>query len=80
MTFSDGQVKKGETVKVIEKARISIAGQTLEKAVTAKDTEVIFTLDLNKGPAALDTAFLGEGLNGIAYFVTVEYNEKIAKK
>jgi hypothetical protein len=80
MTFSDGKLKKGEVAKVIKKARMGIAGKVLEKNVSSKDTEVSFTIDLKKGPAALDTAFLGEGLNGIAYFVTVEYNEKIAKK
>ena len=74
------KTQKGEVAKVIQKARMGIAGKVLEKNVSSKDTEVSFTIDLKKGPAALDTAFLGEGLNGIAYFVTVEYNEKIAKK
>ena len=80
MTFSDGKIKKGETAKVIEKVRMTIAGQTLERQVSAKETYTSFTLDLKKGPAALDTAFLGDALNGIAYFVTVEYNEKLVNK
>ena len=75
MSFSEGKVKKGEKAKVIEKVRMTITGQTQEKEVSLKDTHASFRVDLKKGPAALDSALLGDGLNGIAYFVTVEFNQ-----
>ena len=61
--------------KVVEKVRMMIAGQTQEKEVSPKDTYASFRVDLKKGPATLDSALLGAGLNGIAYFVTIEINE-----
>jgi arylsulfatase A-like enzyme len=57
----------------IEKVRLSIAGQTVEKAVTPEDTHASFTLDLKAGDADLDTALIGDGKDGVAYFVTVEF-------
>ncbi len=61
-----------ETDFAIEKVRMSVAGQTVEKAVTPEDTHATFTLDLKAGDADLDTALIGDGKNGVAYFVTVE--------
>jgi hypothetical protein len=58
---------------VIEKVRISIAGKTREKAVTPEDTRASFVLNLKAGNSDLETALLGDGLDGIAYFVTAEY-------
>lgn len=57
----------------IEKIRLAIAGQVLEKAVTPDDTHARFTLDLKAGDADLDTALIGEGRDGVAYFVTIEF-------
>ena len=57
----------------IEKVRLSIAGQTVEKAVTPEDMYAEFTLDLKAGDADLDTALIGDGKDGVAYFVTIEY-------
>ncbi len=72
-TFGEGHRAIG-TFK-IEKVRMSIAGQTVERAVTPKDTHASFTLDLKAGDADLDTALIGDGKDGVAYFVTVEYEE-----
>ena len=57
----------------IRKARISIAGKTQEKPVAPEDTRAAFVLNLKAGDSDLDTALLGDGKDGIAYFVTVEY-------
>ena len=57
----------------IEKVRLAIAGQTVEKAVTPVDNQASFTLDLKAGDADLDTALIGDGKDGVAYFVTIEY-------
>jgi hypothetical protein len=58
----------------IEKVRLAIAGQTVEKAVTPKDTHASITLELEKGDTDLETWLLGDGKDGVAYFVTVEFN------
>jgi hypothetical protein len=58
----------------IETVRISIAGQTVEKAVAPEDTRARFTLELEAGDADLETALIGDGKDGVAYFVTVQYN------
>ena len=58
---------------VIEKVRISIAGKTREKAVKSEDTRASFVLNLKAGNSDLETALLGDGIDGIAYFVTAEY-------
>jgi len=58
---------------IIRKVRISIAGKFREKAVTPEDTRASFVLNLRAGDADLDTALLGDGKDGIAYFVTAEY-------
>ncbi len=57
----------------IERVRMSIAGQTVEKAVTPEHTQASFTLELTECDADLDTAMIGDGRNGVAYFVTVEF-------
>ena len=57
----------------IEKVSMSIAGQTFEKAVAPDDTHAEFTLDLKAGDADLDTALIGDGKDGVAYFVTIEF-------
>ena len=71
MTFGQGGRKAGDFA--IEKVRMSIAGQTVEKAVTPDDTHARFTLDLKAGDADLDTALIGGDKDGVAYFVTVEF-------
>ena len=45
----------------------------IEKAVTPEDTRASFVLNLKAGNSDLETALLGDGIDGIAYFVTVEY-------
>ena len=65
--------RKMEEDFAIETVRLSIAGQTVEKAVTPEDTHASFTLDLKAGDADLDTALIGGDKDGVAYFVTVEY-------
>ena len=65
--------RKMESDFAIEKVRLSIAGQTVEKAVTPADTHAAFTLNLKAGDADLNTALIGDGKDGVAYFVTVEY-------
>ena len=72
MTFGEGHRSVGSFH--IEKVRMSIAGQTVEKAVTPEDTHARFTLDLKAGDADLDTALIGDGNDGIAYFVTIEFS------
>ena len=57
----------------IEKVRMSIAGQTVEEAVTPEDIHASFTLELEAGDADLETALIGNGKDGVAYFVTVEF-------
>ena len=57
----------------VEKAHLSIAGQTVEKAVTPEDTHVSFTLELKEGDTDLETALIGDGKNRVAYFVTVKF-------
>ncbi|VGO19635.1 arylsulfatase [Pontiella sulfatireligans] len=57
----------------IETVRMSIAGQAVEKVVSPEDTHAEFTLDLKVGEADLDTALVGEGKDGVAYFVTIEF-------
>ena len=52
---------------------MSIAGQTVEKTVTPEDTHARFTLDLKAGDTDLDTALIGDGNDGVAYFVTIEF-------
>lgn len=64
--------RKMEKDFAIEKVRMSIAGQTVEKAVTPGDTHASFTLDLEAGDADLDTALIGDGKDGVAYFVTIQ--------
>ena len=59
----------------IETVRMSIAGQTAERAVTPEDTHASFTLELEAGDADLDTALVGDGHGGVAYFVTVQFND-----
>ena len=71
MTFGEGGRKAGDFA--IEKVRMSIAGKTVEKTVTPDDTSAEFTLDLKAGDADLDTALIGNGKDGVAYFVTVEF-------
>ena len=63
-----------ETDFAIEKVRLSVAEQTVEKTVTPEDTHASFTLELEAGDADLDTALIGDGNDGVAYFVTIEYN------
>ena len=58
---------------IIKKVRISVAGKTREKVVMPEDTRATFVLNLKKGDADLNTALLGDGKDGIAYFVTAEY-------
>jgi len=65
--------RKMEPDFAIEKVRLSIAGHTIEKAVTPADTYAEFTLELKAGDADLDTALIGDGKDGVAYFVTVEF-------
>ena len=65
--------RKMESDFAIEKVRMSIAGQTIEKAVTPNDTHASFTLDLKAGDADLDTALIGGDKDGVAYFVTIEF-------
>ena len=72
MTFGEGHKSIGTFN--IEKVRLSIAGQTVEKAVAPEDTVAEFTLDLNAGDADLDTALIGDGKDGVAYFVTIEFD------
>lgn len=67
--------RKMEEVFSIEKVRMSIAGQTVEKVVTPEDIHASFTLELKEGDADLDTALIGDGKDGVAYFVTVEFEE-----
>ncbi|MBC8869974.1 MAG: arylsulfatase [Planctomycetes bacterium] len=62
-----------ETDFAIEKVRVSVDGQTIEKAVFPEDTHASFTLDLKAGDADLNTALIGEGKDGVAYFVTIQY-------
>ena len=57
----------------IEKVRLSIGGKTIEQVVTADDTYATFTIELEAGDADLDTDLIGEGKDGVAYFVTVEF-------
>ena len=66
--------RKFENDFAIEKVRLAIGGQTVEKAVTPKDTHASITLDLEKGDTDLETWLLGDGKDGVAYFVTVEFN------
>ena len=63
----------GIMAKLEKKVRISIAGKTREKAVTPEDTRASFVLNLKAGNSDLETALLGDGIDGIAYFVTAEY-------
>jgi len=72
--------RKMERDFAIEKVRMSIAGQTVEKAVTPADTHAHFTLDLKAGEADLETALIGDGKDGVAYFVTVEFERNTGKK
>jgi arylsulfatase A-like enzyme len=58
---------------IIRKVRISIAGKTREKVVMPEDTRATFLMNLKVGDADLSTALLGDGKDGIAYFVTAEY-------
>ena len=58
---------------IIKKVRISIAGKTREKVVMPEDTRATFLMNLKAGDADLDTALLGDGKDGIAYFVSAEY-------
>ena len=71
MTFGEGHRSVGTFH--IEKVRMSIAGQTVEKTVTREDTRASFTLDLKAGDTDLDTALIGDGNDGVAYFVTIEF-------
>ena len=57
----------------IETVRMSIAGKTLEQAATPEETHASFTLELEAGNADLETALIGDGKDGVAYFVTVEF-------
>ena len=41
--------------------------------VMPEDTRATFLMNLKVGDADLDTALLGDGKDGIAYFVTAEY-------
>ena len=72
MTFGEGHRSVGSFH--IEKVCMSIAGQTVEKAVTPEDTHASFTLDLKAGDTDLDTALVGDGYDGVAYFVTIEFS------
>ena len=72
MTFGEGHRSVGTFH--IEKVRMSLAGQTVEKAVTPEDTHASFTLDLKAGDTDLDTALVGDGYDGVAYFVTIEFS------
>ena len=72
MTFGEGHRSAGSFH--IEKVRMSIAGQTVEKAVAPEDTHARFTLDLKAGDTDLDTALVGDGYDGVAYFVTIEFS------
>ena len=67
--------RKMEPDFAIEKIRLSIAGQTVEKAVTPEDTHAEITLELKAGDADLDTALIGDGKDGVAYFVTVQFHD-----
>jgi arylsulfatase A-like enzyme len=64
--------RKMEEDFAVEMVRLSIAGQTIEKAVTPQDTHALFTLELKAGDTDLDTALVGDGKDGVAYFVTIE--------
>ncbi len=57
----------------IESVRMSISGQTVNKKVTPEDTHASCTLELNAGDADLDTALIGDGKSGVAYFVSIEF-------
>ncbi|MHC4538387.1 MAG: hypothetical protein ACYS14_08240 [Planctomycetota bacterium] len=57
----------------IEKVRMSIAGQRVEKAVKPEDTHASFTLDLRAGEAGLLTSLIGDTKSCAACFVTVTY-------
>ena len=72
MTFGEGHRSVGAFH--IEKVCMSIAGQTVEKTVTPEDTHASFTLDLKAGDTDLDTALVGDGYDGVAYFVTIEFS------
>jgi len=72
MTFGEGHRSVGDFH--IEKVRMSIAGQTVQKTVTPEDTHASFTLDLKAGDTDLDTALVGDGYDGVAYFVTIEFS------
>lgn len=72
MTFGEGHRSVGSFH--IEKVCMSIAGQTVEKAVAPEDTHARFTLDLKAGDTDLDTALVGDGYDGVAYFVTIEFS------
>jgi arylsulfatase A-like enzyme len=74
LPFGVGSRKMEEHDFAIEKVRLAIAGQTVEKSVIPKDTHASFTLDLKKGDTDLETWLLGDGKDGVAYFVTVEFN------
>ena len=74
LPFGLGGKKMDENDFAIEKVRLAIAGQTVEKSVTGKDTHASFTLDLKKGDTDLETWLIGDGKDGVAYFVTVEFN------
>ena len=65
--------RKMKELFAIEKVRMSIAGHVVEKVVTPEDTHASFTLELKEGDADLDTALIGDGKDGVAYFVTVEF-------
>ena len=71
LTFGEGHKSAGTFH--IENVRMSIAGQTVEKAVGPEDTHARFTLDLKAGDADLDTALIGDGNDGVAYFVTIDF-------
>lgn len=49
---------------------LSIAGKTVEKPVTPEDSFARFTLELEPGDYDLETWLIGEGKDGVAYFVT----------
>ncbi|MBL7214209.1 MAG: arylsulfatase [Phycisphaerae bacterium] len=74
LPFGIGGKKMNENDFAIEKVRLAIAGQTAEKEVTPEDTHASFTLDLEKGDTDLETWLIGDGKDGVAYFVTVEFN------
>ncbi|MHC4507652.1 MAG: arylsulfatase [Planctomycetota bacterium] len=74
LPFGAGGKKMEENNFAIEKVRLAIAGKVLEKAVTPKETHASFTLDLEKGDTDLETWLLGDGKDGVAYFVTVQFN------